>query len=118
MDFTDLTSTNNEAIIVAGLHLSIKLIGKDASDPTKCFIKDLIELADNIEEFLYKERTEYVSRDEDLKKFLPCQRNHFFPLWQVVKEPKQQDSVQKTPKPNKRDRSGVEEEQQGNSYKQ
>ena len=112
MDYTELTTPNNEAIVIAGLHLSIRLLGKDViTDPNENFIKELVELADKIQEFIYKERSEYASKYEDLKRFFSCQRNHFFPLWVVIKEPKVQDSVQKTPKPKKRDRSDCEEEQ-------
>ena len=55
-DYVDLTSANNEAIVIACLHLSLHLLRSVTNKDDECLTDQVIECADRIEGYIVEQR--------------------------------------------------------------
>ena len=79
-DYIVLTSSNNEAIVIACLHHSVFRLGSTSSTiaVTECFTDNVINLAMRIQRYIVLQR---AGMSVEEKHFFKCQRKVFIPTW-------------------------------------
>ena len=82
-DYIELTSANNEALVISGLHVYMLLCEENGKTKQDLSIMQIIQKTDNLTIYIEEER-ERLQRDTESLLFFRNQRSLLFSEWEIV----------------------------------